>query len=555
MMATFENVGTLVRDLDRALRRNRMEGTIRRLIETGPRIGLAFSGGGFRATLFHLGVVRYLYETHLLRNVRLMTSVSGGSVLAGHLNKRWVDYTGPDGCFDEAVRELLQFIASDLRGRILRRWLLGCAVVVPRIVSRNRWSRSGLLERAYRRFFSEVNILQRGDLPSECRPDLHVLSTECSSRGICDFNHDGITLVKWGDDNTISEEVVCKRNGVMPMSVAVAASSAFPIMFAPFNAIDYLKPADETTSQRLVVTDGGVVDNVGLERLRQLFETNKLHVLLVSDAGAPFEKEFVRGYINGLVRAADVGMYHAARQLWGSVFDMWARFSSYSYDHRKKKASVDSFETIEEMEKLKPNAFTFIGISIQDGPEAGTSADGVPTEVRSRVSKVRTEFDPFTVEEQRVIINQGYHAARKAMELWTKRRRKYFNANIGQFEKMAASIQDSEQQQHFRVEVLDRLRRIEEIFVENPAMKDAGGFEGTPGKWVELGPVGTNALATSHTMRAGLFRPRDWATWAILPIIGCIYMIVGIAKIVASIYQSLRPQTETDQHAGSAQSD
>lgn len=49
------------------------------------RIGLALSGGGFRATLFHLGVVRFLFEVGQLKPVKLVSAVSGGSVLAAHL--------------------------------------------------------------------------------------------------------------------------------------------------------------------------------------------------------------------------------------------------------------------------------------------------------------------------------------------------------------------------------------------------------------------------------------------------------------------------------------
>jgi predicted acylesterase/phospholipase RssA len=49
------------------------------------RIGLALSGGGFRATLFHLGVIRFLSEVDLLKKVKLVSAVSGGSILAAHL--------------------------------------------------------------------------------------------------------------------------------------------------------------------------------------------------------------------------------------------------------------------------------------------------------------------------------------------------------------------------------------------------------------------------------------------------------------------------------------
>ena len=59
-----------------------------------PKLGLALSGGGFRATLYHLGVVRYLRDTGILQEVSDIASVSGGSILAAHLVLNWDKYTG-----------------------------------------------------------------------------------------------------------------------------------------------------------------------------------------------------------------------------------------------------------------------------------------------------------------------------------------------------------------------------------------------------------------------------------------------------------------------------
>jgi NTE family protein len=49
------------------------------------RIALCVSGGGFRATLFHLGAARRLYELGLLQRLDTISSVSGGSIFAGVL--------------------------------------------------------------------------------------------------------------------------------------------------------------------------------------------------------------------------------------------------------------------------------------------------------------------------------------------------------------------------------------------------------------------------------------------------------------------------------------
>jgi predicted acylesterase/phospholipase RssA len=61
-----------------------------------PRLGLALSGGGFRATLYHLGVVRYLRDAGQLQHVTDIAAVSGGSILAAHLVLNWDRYGGDD---------------------------------------------------------------------------------------------------------------------------------------------------------------------------------------------------------------------------------------------------------------------------------------------------------------------------------------------------------------------------------------------------------------------------------------------------------------------------
>src|SRR5262249_3355951 len=48
------------------------------------KVGLALSGGGFRASLFHIGVLARLAELDVLRHVEVLSCVSGGSVVGAH---------------------------------------------------------------------------------------------------------------------------------------------------------------------------------------------------------------------------------------------------------------------------------------------------------------------------------------------------------------------------------------------------------------------------------------------------------------------------------------
>jgi len=45
------------------------------------KAGLALSGGGFRASLFHIGVLARLAELDVLRHVEVFSCVSGGSIV------------------------------------------------------------------------------------------------------------------------------------------------------------------------------------------------------------------------------------------------------------------------------------------------------------------------------------------------------------------------------------------------------------------------------------------------------------------------------------------
>jgi predicted acylesterase/phospholipase RssA len=94
--------------------------------------GLALSGGGFRATLFHLGVIRRLCAEGLLDQLSSIASVSGGSVTAAHLLANWQAYSSTPKSFDEIAEKLISVTKLDVRGRILRRLpLLWCLALIP----------------------------------------------------------------------------------------------------------------------------------------------------------------------------------------------------------------------------------------------------------------------------------------------------------------------------------------------------------------------------------------------------------------------------------------
>lgn len=98
--------------------------------ETGKRqkLGLALAGGGFRASLFHLGTLRRMAELDILRYVEVLSTVSGGSITGALyilILKHYIDRHGSltreqyIEVVDRTEAFLLKGIRKNLRTRLL----------------------------------------------------------------------------------------------------------------------------------------------------------------------------------------------------------------------------------------------------------------------------------------------------------------------------------------------------------------------------------------------------------------------------------------------------
>jgi predicted acylesterase/phospholipase RssA len=225
------------------------------------RIGLALSGGGFRASLYHLGLIRFLRDADLLSKVTQITSVSGGSIFAAHLVLNWDRYNGSPHDFDMAAAEFLSFVRLDVRNRILRRFLL----MLPfrwlrRLVglSNRKLTRTGLLEAHYEKYLlGDTSLFE---LPE--KPQLHILATNLSEGCLCSFNRSGLTMLRRQSDLTFRMDRI--HVGLATVSMAVAASSAFPGFFPPLEITGADVGAYSGEFDRQAYTDGGVFDNLGV---------------------------------------------------------------------------------------------------------------------------------------------------------------------------------------------------------------------------------------------------------------------------------------------------
>jgi len=335
------------------------------------KIGLALSGGGFRATLFHLGVVRCFYDAEILQSVRCITSVSGGSILAAHLALNWSRYTGLPKDFDAASKEIVEFTRADIRGRLQRRWLLAWLTVFPRILGGESWKLTNMLQRSYGGLFKNAAL---DSLPAV--PDVHILSTSMTTGDPVSFDSTGVSF----DRDSITDRI---PTTAPHLSFAVAASSAFPPLFPPIRIDHKLLMCNERQLPKAeYLTDGGIHDNLGIIKLLAIEAAGReFDLVIVSDAGGNFDWAVDRPYTSLVprnVRASDLLMRRISQ------------LQSLRSDH---------------IHRIR------IGESLPKGPNDTASGPGLLHALRN----IRTDLDAFSLTEVRGLIDHGYAAARHTL--------------------------------------------------------------------------------------------------------------------------------------------
>ena len=279
-----------------------------------PKLGLALSGGGFRATLYHLGVVRFLRDAGALQNVSDIASVSGGSILAAHLVLNWDRYNGDDANFAAAASEIVKFVQFDVRNHIVRRLPMQLPfrllAKLPFLEGR-RFTPNALLDRYYRKYLYGDRCLH--ELPEQ--PMLHILATNVSTGALSAFNRHGLFIQQRGDNGSRPFAHVPGQLASIPR--VVGASSAFPGFFPPVEITAADLGVRDGQFPTEFFTDGGVYDNLGLRAFLWLKQQEAtFDNILVSDAGKPFQilSEAALGFIGQSVRASDI--------LWDRVWQL-----------------------------------------------------------------------------------------------------------------------------------------------------------------------------------------------------------------------------------------
>jgi predicted acylesterase/phospholipase RssA len=418
------------------------------------RIGLALSGGGFRASLFHIGVLARLAELDLLRHVEVISCVSGGSIIGVYyyleLRTRMLEKTDPEMTQDEYIaivkrveEQFLKGVQTNLRGSIATN--LWCDL---RMIFDPRYSRSTRIGDLYQsrlfdnvplpssvpgepalrkpEWINELAFVPKGE--EQFNPKSHnwtrgsklpmlVLNATTLNTG-----HNWQFTATWmGEaattiDNRIDGNDYLRRmyyseapgaynkKGVR-LGHAVAASACVPGLFP---ALKLPKLYERHPVVRLV--DGGVHDNQGIATLLD----QDCSVIIVSDASGQMRsaENPPGGVFGGPARA-------------NSVLQARVRLAQYrELDARKRGGALRGLMWVHLREELEPNAIDWTGcldrFSREDEglpeKEEGPLTDyGVHREIQDALARLRTDLDSFSDAEAHALMCSAYLMTRFAL--------------------------------------------------------------------------------------------------------------------------------------------
>jgi NTE family protein len=239
-------------------------------------IGLALSGGGYRAMIFHVGALIRLNELALLRKIKRISSVSGGSITAAALGMSWKD-------LEFAGDVATNFDIFVKRMRTMAETTIDAGAIIGGILFPG--SISDRVAKAYDETLFHGSKL--AGLPDDAQPGnprFVINATNVQTAALWRFSRNYMGDYRVG--------LVEKPD--VSLAAAVAASSAFPPVLSP-SELDIEQPVVNTPGADLhrppftktaILSDGGVYDNLGLETIAKRYQT-----LLVSDAGQKIAPE------------------------------------------------------------------------------------------------------------------------------------------------------------------------------------------------------------------------------------------------------------------------
>ena len=406
------------------------------------KVGLALSGGGFRASFYHMGVLARLAELDVLRHVDVLSCVSGGSIVGAcywmMLRNRLLKAAPmTQGDYISLVQDLIEHftgaVAQNLRGQPSKlevgwRFLKGAkgaldtekiAAALEKYFYGPLWHDGEPLFMHHLKFKpvdhdpvltgeEDFNPAKHNWLRSDKVPMLVLNATTVNTGHAWQFTPTWMGESPWSTHPAADSVPRLQwhlydpeSKWQMELARAVAASACVPGLFEPLRIDDAYEGG-----YQVQLIDGGVHDNQGTIALL----AHNCSVLIVSDAAGHLLLEQVpQPGIGGLAsyatRAMDTLM---ERVRLANYADLAARVRTklvrgLMFLHMKDGLDADII-------RLKFSQDSY------DLHRTTLSPLGVRKDFQKAVAELRTDLDAFTDNERNALMACGYRMAATAFE-------------------------------------------------------------------------------------------------------------------------------------------
>ncbi|MHA2284118.1 MAG: patatin-like phospholipase family protein [Promethearchaeota archaeon] len=413
------------------------------------RLGLALSGGGLRASFFHIGVLAQMAKLGLLRQVEVISTVSGGSIIGAlyYLHVKKLLENKPDSeitdqdyikMIQDIEKQFLQAVQKNIRMRVFINPLKNIRMIFP------NYSRSDRIGELYDRYFyrpvfhpnrntlikmNELKIQPKGD-----KDDFHPRKDNRERNAKVPILKLNATTLNTGhswrfevlrmgepeipESKKIAKEIDKNLRLLAPypyeeivedqkdfeLGLAVAASACVPALFHPL-AISglFLKfiRDDNPEDIRVQLVDGGVRDNQGIEGLTD----EKCTLFIISDASGQMQDEAdpSTNILSVISRTNSILMDHVREEQIAGLYQNYdPEKAPIAFMHLRKGLSAPVI-SCQLSQNKQPKE-----IEKEGDPGEASESFGVSQRIQDLLSKVRTDLDSFTEVEAYSLMMDGF---------------------------------------------------------------------------------------------------------------------------------------------------
>lgn len=292
------------------------------------KIGLSLSGGGYRATIYHLGTLRKLKEMNLLDKVDVISTISGGSITGAYYGLKGNDFDAFDkGLIDIVKKNIIKGIYFSTRFIfIIISFLVILSSIIFLFFTIYAWISTPLLlitvfiviryqfkifpvskiiNKLYSKWFFENKKLK--DFNKS--PLIAINATNFETGRPFTFSKNKMSDSSYEFPSN-GEKPIRFIPDEFPISLAVASSTCVPFAFTPiYIEKKFYQDEKDFLKIKPCLVDGGVYDNQGVHKLTHGNSSYVCDIVIVSDAGDMMPRiNSFNNIIQLLVRTSDIFM-------------------------------------------------------------------------------------------------------------------------------------------------------------------------------------------------------------------------------------------------------